>query len=349
MNTSTKRRSAPRPRGGSTAQVSISQTPASRRQTSGPAPEQLRRLKEQVTMLTVENSELKDRLRVLRKAAAPTTKLVKTPTTFTDVKPPERRDTVRLPRLGTSSKREIVVDLEPEVRRLKVLVESMQQSHADRLDSLESQLADKIAKAKESSADINRLQALVQDLQAQVGGSGDESKVRGLEATIRYLKEQLVGAQGGAATCAHIAKVNEDQAREARAQVEASKSRVRESNRLAKEAVDAAERQRALNERERVVWKEKETALQSTLQNMKTAWTTREAGWQAYNAKRNDQWKKDAAEWMRTAQSKLTDLQNGADLLEQISQTVENHGSGGRGKDSAVPRAPSRDFQPPYV
>lgn len=106
---------------------------------------------------------------MLRKAAAPTTKLVHLPTQFTEVKVPER-DSLKLPRLG--NKREATVDLEPEIKRLQAQIEAlnhriddMTESHAARVESLEAQLDDKISKAKEASADINRLQALVQSLQ----------------------------------------------------------------------------------------------------------------------------------------------------------------------------------------
>eukprot|EP00036_Acanthoecidae_sp_10tr_P008661 CAMPEP_0182923026 /NCGR_PEP_ID=MMETSP0105_2-20130417/5174_1 /TAXON_ID=81532 ORGANISM="Acanthoeca-like sp., Strain 10tr" /NCGR_SAMPLE_ID=MMETSP0105_2 /ASSEMBLY_ACC=CAM_ASM_000205 /LENGTH=340 /DNA_ID=CAMNT_0025060701 /DNA_START=204 /DNA_END=1223 /DNA_ORIENTATION=- len=291
------------------------------RRSSGAVPpsEQIRRLKDQITKLTSENAELKDRLRVMRKAVAPTTKVVKSPTAFTEIKSPrESTPTVKLPRISPVKREERPgPDLEPELQRLRATIQNMEERYADRVESLNGQLAEKIAKAKESSADINRLQALVRELQEKldvVGRGGD--KTRGLEATIQYLKEQLIAAQSGASTCAHIAKVNEVEAQEARAAADASRSRIRDANRLAKEAVDAAERLRKQLEEER-------TAYKNHLDKMKTAWTSREAEWQEYNARRNDQWKKDAAEWMRTAHAKLTDLQKGTDLLRDISLSID--------------------------
>ena len=109
---------------------------------------------------------------------------------------------------------------------------------------------------------------------------GSAERTRGLEATIRHLKEALVAAQADAKACAHIAHVNEERARAAEGEVNTAKTQAREAGRLAKDAIDAAERQRQLIDEERQSFVKKEDGLRATLARMKEAWTKREAEWQ---------------------------------------------------------------------
>ena len=48
----------------------------------------------------------------------------------------------------------------------------------------------------------------------------------------------------------------------------------------------------------------------------------------SYNKKRDEQWKSDAKAWMEAAASKLGELREGTDLLDQISKRINDTAAG---------------------
>eukprot|EP00041_Stephanoeca_diplocostata_P022637 m.542050 g.542050 ORF g.542050 m.542050 type:complete len:402 (-) comp22114_c0_seq8:273-1478(-) len=360
--------------------------------------QEIKLLQEQNKHLQAENTDLKVRLRALRKAAASTTRVVKAPTQFLEpsLRPPS--GVVSLPPISSAAKNPTqslispatdsgsVENLKEEISRLEARLAHTADKHSLEIDGLKNQLSDKISKAMELNADINRLQSFCRQLQedgknkvlgmlsmcacvfacksipiqkyamwyyhrklppSQAGSDADKDTIATLEQRIQELESDLMNAQQAAASCAHIVKVKEKQVTDAVCEIEVAKSAARVSAKVAEDATASAHKITLELEDQRAAYELRESEMRKVLDTMKAAWKKREADWQEYDKKRNEQWKADAAKWLTEANSKLHDLKNGASLLHDVSLRISSKNSSSADKQGGVDDDCTYD-EPPY-
>eukprot|EP00041_Stephanoeca_diplocostata_P022635 m.542029 g.542029 ORF g.542029 m.542029 type:complete len:367 (-) comp22114_c0_seq5:273-1373(-) len=325
--------------------------------------QEIKLLQEQNKHLQAENTDLKVRLRALRKAAASTTRVVKAPTQFLEpsLRPPS--GVVSLPPISSAAKNPTqslispatdsgsVENLKEEISRLEARLAHTADKHSLEIDGLKNQLSDKISKAMELNADINRLQSFCRQLQEdgknKAGSDADKDTIATLEQRIQELESDLMNAQQAAASCAHIVKVKEKQVTDAVCEIEVAKSAARVSAKVAEDATASAHKITLELEDQRAAYELRESEMRKVLDTMKAAWKKREADWQEYDKKRNEQWKADAAKWLTEANSKLHDLKNGASLLHDVSLRISSKNSSSADKQGGVDDDCTYD-EPPY-
>eukprot|EP00040_Diaphanoeca_grandis_P027103 m.153493 g.153493 ORF g.153493 m.153493 type:complete len:340 (-) comp30836_c1_seq2:47-1066(-) len=308
---------------------------------------ELRSLKEKVHQLESENAELKTRLRDLRIAGAATTKVIKAPTLFSEKK--VEKAVVKLPPIASTSHAKCKEELQREIHRCereaKEKLDNVKELHLIEIDELQQRLREKIAKLGDNNSDINRLQNLSRKLQDELNAKAKNEnqnamhanpphsspdlspRIRALEAQIAdflqlqtVLQEQLTDAERTAASCAHIAKVKDEQCESYKEQLEAMKRRLNENTKKMFDVTSEAQRDRDDYELNLQSLKTKVIDQQSTLQTLKLAWTKREDTWLKYDQERNDKWKAEAETWLKAASGKLGELKAGSDLLRDLTR-----------------------------